>query len=581
MRVLPTTKCLLIAVWMSMFLTTPGWAQAYPAEWDQMDLPQLTELARNLVWRTHQADLSAQALLAQYAAEKFSNAAKDGPVDIHPWLGLIGAIGHLMPDGAKGDMAKAVTAQIVPDSAAVAALDSQAFLDIRRAFKNLRCQDQLATVAETWLTASDKCQELDAWQLARLAGALPDGEKLSFRLKHRLADLMNEKYVMAQCPVQVRPHDWQRCAQCVRDVLRPSQRARWATAIRGMYLDTQPLSAISGDDFQQIARALGHLEDPYLPGTIMAWASANSSWKQWDVQALRLAISRNLPRNLPQVAEFRQVLVDHLLDHLGEYCATDSPMDLYAVGEMLDSLDQVGAGQEYPVYASAVVRLVTQERLAKTGQEPTYFERELALPLGAQQIAEIRNHLVDRSDQPDLTIANILTWAYLTRGGYTDWVTYLESTVEQSQGDIRSQWCLARAYCDAISEGGRIHMENSRTWLDAALSCAESSTMRLAVLKQIAQSYVTVSDFAAAHAILSSVAGQFSDAEAIAEIALLQQHLDRLREDSYISFAEEAAYTVNAVQNAYLREIHQRIQAAQAAGQSYEAARLAQLCESR
>ena len=144
--------------------------------------------------------------------------------------------------------------------------------------------------------------------------------------------------------------------------------------------------------------------------------------------------------------------------------------------------------------------------------------------------------------------------------------------------DAKARWLLCRAYAESL-EATEPYPSRGKVWLDQALVTAGSETCRMEVLRQLIGSYNFSGKHDAAMALLESVAGQFSDPQAIAGLEALRQETQKAKADYAVARQQKKAEQAQGRSQLRRRELQRRLAAAKRRGDRARIQRLERMLQ--
>jgi len=164
--------------------------------------------------------------------------------------------------------------------------------------------------------------------------------------------------------------------------------------------------------------------------------------------------------------------------------ADPEPRRLAATAHVANTVELLDAAFDLAPYAEALAALADAGRL---DIEPSWNTCEgLAVPLRTQAARDtLRDALLNGDGSPRLAVAKILAIAYRDAGQAADWTAYVESALAaKPTGDPAARWLLARAYAQAVKEGGVVK-SFGQPWYVQAADTPQSPELKLAVLREM------------------------------------------------------------------------------------------------
>ena len=389
MRVLPTTKCLLIAVWMSMFLTTPGWAQAYPAEWDQMSYSQLAQLAQS---RSPGAES-----IASYCPGRYDRDMEAGGFDWAGWSRLLSQVGQRVPADQRARLADDLDAHYRQQPQALAELSADAASDLVQSLVLLASPSPAVQLCQNWLERSPQAAVISAQPMVRLGmvlRALPEAAAVRSTL---VGKVCTEYLAGKESTQQISGSQWSSLVVSFQRDLDSQQRQMWVAGLKRAFVD-EPAFVATMDctDILGVADAMVRitLEDKTVPGPLALQAARDGTWQQWGLwdkfRLVRAVDKAPVYQARPLVIQIGEAIV---ASHLG-----DGPEVLSQV--TLAKWAQLGLGEAIVAgHLGDTPEVLAQMTLAKWAQFCVYSGQFLSQPSRRALADFIRNRYAAADEQ--------------------------------------------------------------------------------------------------------------------------------------------------------------------------------------
>jgi len=241
------------------------------------------------------------------------------------------------------------------------------------------------------------------------------------------------------------------------------------------------------------------------------------------------------------------------------------------LARVLSVTGMTGKDKAYPEFAATVLRLAREGKLPSASSWEA--DRALASPLGTletQQVLEAE--LVGPEGNLRPQVAKILAWVHRQSGTLGVWKEMLDAKAGEAPpqdavqaGDVKARWLQARAYAETAGDNDiPPHPIRGKRWLQQALQTAESSDLRLEVLRLLTAAYIDADQHDEGLAYLATVASQFPDEEVAAlriairkqKAAWIERWLGIVRRGAEQS--EAKALEASSAGNEKLRAVYQR-----------------------
>jgi len=440
---------------------------------------------------------SLQRLASHVEATYLASSEATRSIPTDHWWKLATHLGKNLSEAVRSQWIAGLRTAYVQDPEVLAGLKWEEVARLGDALNALG-DEQAFTPLASWVEATTAWQSLAATDLASLAGHLTRSGEAGAPSRRRLASHVEATYLAsAEATRSVSMGQWEVLTACLAKDLSEAVRSQWIAGLRSAYVqDPDVLAGLKWDDLSAVDQALHALGDKQVSAVVAQWVEKATVWRTTEDERL-----------------------------------------LQAIGRKLSVRGLTGTGKGYPAFASTLARLAKEGKLAA----PLGWEsaRILAAPLGTPETQQVvRDELLDAQGTPRLVIAKILAWVHRNAGNLETWRDLLDTKIAASDGDTKARWLQARAYAEALVSEKPDRLAG-KTWLEEALSVAESPSLRLEAVRDLVLACAAADRYDDGLACLKTVAGQFTG-EAAETLEALGEEV-RQRKTAWIE--EELATT--------------------------------------
>jgi hypothetical protein len=236
-----------------------------------------------------------------------------------------------------------------------------------------------------------------------------------------------------------------------------------------------------------------------------------------------------------------------------------------------------GKGKGYPAFAQAIVSLIH-----KNVPVNIWIAERYSYMLGTPEALQIvKNEFADAKGNPNLVAARVTTWGHANQQDLPAWRNLLQEKYQASAatGDQKAIWLMIQAHALAVSTSTGVMYSPlaGKDYLEEALSAAQSQSVKLMVIEDLANGYAGVEDFDAAIQMIQSVDNQFADAVAKITLKNLSIQIQKTKQKSAEALAAFHASSEANSRAEWLAELRNRLAAAQQVGDTQKAQRIEEI----
>lgn len=448
--------------------------------------------------------------------EQLKAVAKD---NVDDWLALTEAIGYFLHN-RRGDqiaVAALIKEVFVQDQQAAAKLSPAQLTKLCFAMRKPELWRETSDVVAAWLAGND-CSHLSADDLAAVGrcfqeatGSGVTGSRTSIGAAIWNNYLSKDEFYVGKDPTQLSAFILN-----VQGLLSDQQRSQAADKLLQQAVP-EDLSGLGTEGLTALINAFSGLKQPVKAADLVfRWVEVTDAWKQLDPYELGI-----LARTLKGGTEDHRAKARDVAEKAVEAKLTAAGADLSAselshLAKFMQAMGLTGKGMGNAKFAEALA-----EALKGVGSAGSSAQCHLlALPLGTAETRQALSNIVtDDAGRVRREVANVLAWAHKEHLSLNEWRTQVDAKANESAGDGKAGWLLARADAESIAGASAATV---RLWLDQAHAAAGSASVKLDAVASIAGGYLGTGQHEAGLKYLDQVAANFPDAESKAKLDALR-----------------------------------------------------------